>query len=271
MLDLEELARCCADIARRLPTLEVRALALRLAGYQAGRDGRLAVAVAEVLPQPQPREVVGRLVELLEQGTGGDEVLASAALLAAAASEARRSSEESTELVWTGVEAESLPLRRTEQVLLELVQAARDRVLIVSYAVYRARTVGEMLLDAIGRGVRVTLVLEPEDPLHEPSIDKRLAGLHPDLRRRAEVLIWPAEHRKKDEAGNTGILHAKCAVADGRALFISSANLTETAMTCNMELGVLVRGGPLPAQAERHFVRLRETGVLVLIAGNESA
>jgi phosphatidylserine/phosphatidylglycerophosphate/cardiolipin synthase-like enzyme len=54
----------------------------------------------------------------------------------------------------------------------------------------------------------------------------------------------------------------KCAVADGRSLFLSSANLTEYAFTINMELGLLVTGGPLPGQVEEQFDRLIGTGVL---------
>ena len=44
-------------------------------------------------------------------------------------------------------------------------------------------------------------------------------------------------------------------------MLVSSANLTEYAMTLNMEMGLLVHGGPLPLQVERHLVRLVEDGV----------
>lgn len=39
-------------------------------------------------------------------------------------------------------------------------------------------------------------------------------------------------------------------------MFLSSANLTEYAFSVNMELGMLVTGGPLPAQVEEQFDRL---------------
>ena len=48
----------------------------------------------------------------------------------------------------------------------------------------------------------------------------------------------------------------KCAVSDARTLFLTSANLTEYAFTINMELGVLVTGGKLPAQVQEHFDQL---------------
>ena len=64
------------------------------------------------------------------------------------------------------------------------------------------------------------------------------------------------------ERGNAGVLHAKCVVADGRWLFISSANLTEHAFTVNMELGVLISGGKLPLRVEEHFDGLIASGAL---------
>jgi phosphatidylserine/phosphatidylglycerophosphate/cardiolipin synthase-like enzyme len=51
-------------------------------------------------------------------------------------------------------------------------------------------------------------------------------------------------------------------VADGRHLFVSSANLTEYAFTVNMELGLLITGGAVPGQVESHFDKLIAMGVL---------
>jgi hypothetical protein len=39
-------------------------------------------------------------------------------------------------------------------------------------------------------------------------------------------------------------------------VLLSNANLTEYAFTINMELGLLVTGGPLPGQVEEQFDRL---------------
>lgn len=69
--------------------------------------------------------------------------------------------------------------------------------------------------------------------------------------------MWPQYGDK------LGILHVKCAVADGRWRLLSSANLTEYAFTVNMELGVLVTGGKLPRHVEENFDKLIQTRVLV--------
>ena len=68
---------------------------------------------------------------------------------------------------------------------------------------------------------------------------------------------WPVENRLRDDAGNQGLIPAKCAIGHRECLFLTSANLTGNAMTINMELGVSIHGGPLPEQvvALRRFHR----------------
>ena len=63
----------------------------------------------------------------------------------------------------------------------------------------------------------------------------------------------PGTVQSASEGGKLGSLHVKSAVADGRWLLLSSANLTEYAFTINMELGVLISGGRLPGRVESHF------------------
>ena len=71
----------------------------------------------------------------------------------------------------------------------------------------------------------------------------------------------------RDADQNQGVLHVKAAVTDATWLLLTSANLTENAFALNMELGVLVRGGPLPRQVEAHFGRLIETKQLREVEG----
>ncbi|HNJ41010.1 MAG TPA: phospholipase D-like domain-containing protein [Acidobacteriota bacterium] len=62
--------------------------------------------------------------------------------------------------------------------------------------------------------------------------------------------------------GSHGSLHAKCAIVDGRRIFISSANLTEFALNLNMEMGVLIESSDLAQQAEKHIKHLITYGLL---------
>jgi phosphatidylserine/phosphatidylglycerophosphate/cardiolipin synthase-like enzyme len=146
-----------------------------------------------------------------------------------------------------------------------VLDSATQRITLVSYAVYRIPRVREALVRAARRNVRINVVVETPNRLEGQGEYDTLQALGADVANCATVYYWPEDQRQQDAEGKIGILHVKCAVADGRWLFLSSANLTEYAFTINMELGLLVRGGPLPGQVEEQFDRLIETGVLVRV------
>jgi len=183
------------------------------------------------------------------------------ALLTAAESEKAHREDQSVEIVWTGPEVGVIPLRRTEQALLQLIGSATKRILIVSYAVYNIPRICEALTDAANRGARITIIIETPDRIEGQNTYNTLRALGPSVANCCNVYLWPSEKRKKDTNGKPGILHVKCAVADGHWLFLSSANLTEYAFTLNMELGLLVAGGAIPEQVENHFHQMINAGV----------
>jgi phosphatidylserine/phosphatidylglycerophosphate/cardiolipin synthase-like enzyme len=89
------------------------------------------------------------------------------------------------------------------------------------------------------------------------------ARLAIDLQSREDALRGVGSAaRERDARGRHGSLHAKCALADRRRLFVSSANLTAHALALNMELGVIVEGGRLPGEVAEHFEALMRHGVL---------
>jgi len=100
-------------------------------------------------------------------------------------------------------------------------------------------------------------------------LDHRLDNAHISFERLARdapgcrVYTWPDEQRKLD-SGYYAALHAKCAIADGRKAFVSSANLTGHAMDHNLEVGYLVTGGPTPGVLSGYLDRLVVEGVLEL-------
>jgi len=162
------------------------------------------------------------------------------------------------DLVLTGLELTELPLRRTEQALLEVIDGAFESLLIVSFVVYRLPSVVDGVLRAYARGVSLRICVEAPEPSGYRMAQDTLAALGPDVRQQASIYIWPQEQRPHSASGGIGSLHTKCAVADNETLFVSSANLTGHAMQLNM----LVRGGPLPGQVHRYFGRLIDQGVL---------
>ena len=140
-----------------------------------------------------------------------------------------------------------------------------QRLTVVSYAVYRIPRIRDALIAAAHRGVNIRFIIETPNRIEGQNEYDCLLALGQNVAAVASIYYWPQELRARDENGKIGILHVKCAVADGSRLFLSSANFTDYAFTINMELGLLVTGGQLPGQVERHFERLIEVGRLLRV------
>jgi phosphatidylserine/phosphatidylglycerophosphate/cardiolipin synthase-like enzyme len=183
------------------------------------------------------------------------------ALQSAALSEQTHRDSQSVELVWTGPDTEQT-FRRTEQAILQVLDGAKSCITLVSFAVYRIPNVGKALVRAAKRGVRLTVILETPDKIEGEGEYSTIKALGQEVAACSTVYFWPKENRPVGENNKVGILHVKCAVADGEWLFLSSANLTQQAFTINMELGMLVRGGTIPRRVEQQFERLVQSGQL---------
>jgi phosphatidylserine/phosphatidylglycerophosphate/cardiolipin synthase-like enzyme len=182
-------------------------------------------------------------------------------LLTAATSDKAQRGGQTIELVWTGPDANCIPLRRTEQVLLQVIDSAKERLLVVSYAVHNIPDICDALVKATERGVVTTIIIETPNRLEGSNNFDTVRALGSAVAKSCSVYFWPEGKREKSPAGKVGILHVKCAVADGSRLFLSSANLTEYALSTNMELGILITGGTAPEQVERQFDRFMQSGV----------
>lgn len=181
----------------------------------------------------------------------------------AVASERRK---QSVELVWSGPTVPSSTLRSTRPALLELIKCATESIYLVTFAAYKVPEIAEAIADAVDRGVRVVFVLENDavsggkvgfDPL--PHLRGRSIG-------EPMVYVWPVNERSRDARGRYGTLHAKFAVADRCRLLISSANLTESALDLNIELGVLLTGGTAPKEAVSNIDALIRLKILQRLA-----
>ncbi len=176
---------------------------------------------------------------------------------------AQQRGKQKIELTWTGPHSSQSNLRRTDQALMELIHEARERILIVSFVVYKARAILAALEQAADRGVEITIVLESGEVSEGKIAYRAIDSLGAAVREKARVFIWPAAKRPANAEGKTGSLHAKAGVADGKMAYISSANLTEYAMTVNMEMGVLMRNAEIAGSIERHFEALIAQRVLM--------
>ncbi len=184
-----------------------------------------------------------------------------AALRGASATSALCEHRGSVEMVWTGPSTGMVPVRRTEQVLCEVIQSARNRLFIVSFVAYEMISITRALKDATSRQTQVNVLLE-SSTAHGGKITFDSVRMMKVAVPAANVYVWHASTESNLVDCQAGSVHAKCAVADGKLAFITSANLSTAAMERNMELGILVRGGHLPEELHRHLEALVTTGTV---------
>lgn len=194
-----------------------------------------------------------------------------AAGLRSAAAMARRNSDgQKVELVWTGPGTSLIPMRRTEQVIQQIIDAARERIWLTSYVFVYPDGIIENIRAASTRGVEISAILESPKSRggqigHDPAENLR------QIAPAAHIFEWTMESKKKAGAGLSGCVHAKCLVADSNAAFITSANFTDSAMDRNMEMGVLINGGAIPSRIADHFLMLCDNGIVCPACENRRA
>lgn len=170
------------------------------------------------------------------------------------------------ELIWTGPRSSAMSYRRTDQALLELINGAKKHLLVVSFAVYKAQNIVQAIEGAIRRNVKVDLCLEDADESKGKISLSGIKAFSSSVFRLASIYSWPVENRPRTIDGKFGSLHAKVAVADGKKVFISSANLTEYAMELNIEMGVLIEDAVIGQQIVDLFSGLvREQKFITMI------
>ncbi len=166
-------------------------------------------------------------------------------------------SEQSIDLVWTGPTTPFVSTRRTEQALLQVIDAAQKELFITSFVTYDVASILNSLNKACNRGVVVSILLElSHDQGGNVSIDG--IGRMKALVHQALLYAW----RDKTDVFTNGSVHAKVAVADEHICFITSANLTGNAMEKNMEAGVLITGGEIPKLMHNHLRSLVDVKII---------
>lgn len=262
----QQIGAAAARLADRLPHSLMVSVAEAVIRYGSLEPAAARRAILQCVPTPDFRDVTAEFLDLWRSVAGGvgSEAVA-VALVTAAKCEHDHRHEETVEIVWTGPEPAETRFRHTEQAILEVVNTATRRLTVVSYAVYRIPRIREALVAAASRGVGIRVIVETPNRIEGQGEYDCLLALGDNVASACTVYYWPQESRAKDDNGKLGILHVKCAVADGQRMFLSSANFTEYAFTITMELGLLVTGGKLPGQVERHFERLVTSGMLLRV------
>ena len=256
---MSEGARLIAVVGEVAERLSPGALSALVTALRANGGGP---ALVHAVATPHYQDAVRDLKEVWAQQPGVD-AAALALALECAGERQQAARRRRVSIVWTGPPTEAVPVRRTDQALLELVNAANRRLIVVSFAVYKVPAIAAALVAAAKRGVSVAVVLESEAESGGKVDYEMAAALGSDVAKHATIYTWPAELRPKTTKGTRASLHAKCAVADGERLLVSSANLTEFALTMNIELGLLVEGDDAPQRVQSHLESLIASQVLV--------
>jgi len=232
---------------------KVQAIATRIRRTKAGEA---ASTLSGVVGTPAAAGVVEQLIDAwLAAAVSADEL--ASMLLAASHVFTKAANQQSTELVWTGPTTPFVSARRTEQALLQVINAAQRNLFITSFVAYDVSTIVKALNAASGRGVVISMLLESSQD-HGGSITFDALGKMKALLPAARLYAW----RDKADRYSDGCVHAKVAVAEGRMCFITSANLTGYAMEKNMEAGVLITGGHIPRLLNAHLQSLVDTNLV---------
>jgi cardiolipin synthase A/B len=258
VLDMTDIWDVVAELAFTLHPNRVMAIAAKIESLRSSSE--FASARSAFGPN-----IDVKLIQRLENAWMAQAPMKPAELAAAlrgASSTARLAEHrEAVELVWSGPSTGLVPVRHTEQVLCEVIELATKRLFIVSFVAYEISSVISALKEAVERKVRVEILLESSTAsggIVTTDSVKTMRNSVPG----ADLYIWSTDADQPGPRPANASVHAKCIVADANVAFVTSANLTSSAMERNMELGVLVRGGSLPDSLHRHLDALVATGVV---------
>ena len=253
---MEKLLDAVAAVVCLVSPEKVKAIASQIRRADASKAaGTLSGAVST----PVAAEVVDQLIDAWRSTSVSAEQLASM-LLAAGHVFTKATNQQSTELVWTGPTTPFVSARRTEQALLQVINAADRTLFITSFVAYDVSTIVKALNAASDRGVLISMLLELSQA-YGGSISFDAIGKMRTLVPTSRLYAW----RDKADPFTEGRVHAKVAVADGRVCFITSANLTGYAMEKNMEAGVLITGGHIPRLLVAHLISLIDMKMVSLV------
>ncbi|MBM9432489.1 DISARM system phospholipase D-like protein DrmC [Flaviflexus equikiangi] len=254
---MDELLVVIAELGLELHPDRVRVVASKIEGL--GSVEQFALARPTFGPNTD-KTLVTRLGQAWHDTISMSPRDVATALRGASATAVEQQRRGSVELAWTGPSSGQVPVRHTEQVLMEVINSAQRRLFVVSFVAYQVKSISGALNDAAARGVQIDVLLE-SSTAHGGKVDHDSAQAMRRSVPSARLLQWSAQ--EKGPVGQyPGVVHAKCAVADGQIAFITSANLTSAAMERNMELGVLVTSGSLPEELHNHLDALIATKVL---------
>lgn len=241
------------ELAALLSPSKIEAIATRL---RSASPPEREQDLQQVVGTPAARAALGSLIAAWQKTTMSGDVVAGM-LMGAAHTRQRTQRDCRVELVWTGPMTPFVAPRRTEQVLLDVIQKATRELFIVSFVAYDVPSVIAAINSATDLGVDTRILVEASltqggSLLVDPVSTMRNAVPS------AKLYVWT----DRPHPFTNGRVHAKIVVADGAVAFLTSANLTGHALEKNMEAGVLITGGYIPSSLRDHLYALIETKII---------
>lgn len=234
-----DLVTLISDFVQTTPPEIIEAVVSALENYGAAAADLNRSALLASIHNPLAKSKLSKILDCWIQETSNRAFFELALAVRSSFKTLEMARKSLVELVWTGPKPFP-PLRRTDQALLELINTAEKRLVLVSFAVYKVQAVLDAVENAIMRNVNVIICLEGADSSLGKISFSGIKAFSSSIFHLATFYCWPIENRPLTEDGKHGSLHAKLAVADREKVFISSANLTEYAMDLNIEMGLLV-------------------------------
>jgi cardiolipin synthase A/B len=250
---MNALLSAAGQLVALLPPSRIAAIAGHV---QDSSPGGQVQTLYQLATTPAGRSALDRLLDGWDRSAVPGPMLAGI-LLGAAHARQQALSESSVELVWTGPTTPYVATRRTEQVLLDLIRCSERDVFLVSFVAYDIPSVIKELNAAASRGVEIRVLLEA-GVAQGGSLDINPVDMIRTRVPSALAYIWSG----RSDSFAEGRVHAKVVVGDGQTAFLTSANLTGHALAKNMEAGVLINGGVVPANLRSHLHALIDTNVI---------
>ena len=250
-----------------LPPSDLRALAASLrmgrlnAPYSASSLGRF---VTEALAP----SVAESLQSMANTGMEPSAAAYTLELLASAVS-GHSPVEDLVDLVMTGPPVAGQENRDTSVVVSDLFRQAEETILIAGYAVYQGQKVFRALAQRMVErpALRTRMFLDIQ---RKPGETSSSAELVRRFAHRFQSDEWPTgsplpevfydPRALSSDRLKRAALHAKCVVADGREVFVSSANFTEAAQERNIEIGLLLHSTAIAGRLTGFFDALCASG-----------
>ena len=237
------------------------------------RTGRIdtpcsSSSLARYVSEPILDQVAGALEEMATVGYSAAGIAYALDLLADARSNIPKL-DDVVQLVMSGPQIAGFERRDTSVVVSDLFRNARESVLIAGYAVYQGRRVFSELAKRMDElpGLDVRMFLDISRKPGDTSIPGAIVQQFVQRFRSEE---WPNESRLpkvfydpralSPDWHERASMHAKCVVADGRSVFVSSANFTEAAQERNVEIGLLIESVTAARRINHFFTALADTG-----------